>query len=164
MSIADDEKRTPTDEEISLARDSSRALSKFASRIRRGKSKSGKGNRVRLVVAADGERAETPAVEIPAAAFRLLMDVLNQMAQGNAMTLIPVHAELTTQEAAEILNVSRPFVIKLIDDRQIPHKMVGTHRRVLFQDLIAYKQKIDADRSKVLDELAAEAQDLQMGY
>jgi len=86
------------------------------------------------------------------------------MAQGNAVTIIPVHAELTTQQAAEILNVSRPFVIKLIEERTLPCKMVGTHRRVLFSDLMNYKRKMDADRLKVLEELAAQAQELGMGY
>jgi excisionase family DNA binding protein len=86
------------------------------------------------------------------------------MAQRNAVTLIPVHAELTTQQAAELLNVSRPFVIKLIEDKVLPCKMVGTHRRVLFSDLMQYKQTIDAERLKVLEELAAQAQELGMGY
>jgi excisionase family DNA binding protein len=93
-----------------------------------------------------------------------LLEILNQMAQGNAVTIIPIHAELTTQQAADVLNVSRPFVIKLIEDKALPCKMVGTHRRVLFSDLMAYKRAIDAERLKVLDELAAQAQELGMGY
>jgi excisionase family DNA binding protein len=92
---------------------------------------------------------------IPAAAYRLLVDVLTQMAQGNAVTLIPIHAELTTQEAADLLNVSRPYLIKQIEAGAIPHHKVGRHRRIHFTDLMAYKEAIDAARSQALDELVA---------
>ncbi|WP_009632665.1 helix-turn-helix domain-containing protein [Synechocystis sp. PCC 7509] len=89
---------------------------------------------------------------------------MSQIAQGNAVTLIPLHAELTTQEAADILNVSRPFLIKLIETGEIPYRKVGKHRRICFEDLMNYKQKIDSDRLQALDELASQAQELNMGY
>ena len=82
------------------------------------------------------------------------------MAKGNAVTLIPVHAELTTQEAADMLNISRPSLIQLLDEGKIDYRKVGTHRRVRFEALMKFKRQADADRKAVLAELAAYDQEL----
>jgi excisionase family DNA binding protein len=144
---------TPTEADSRLAEESSRRLTRLLGKCRRN---------LRLSVRADDEVEETVAIPVPA--FRLLTDILTQMAQGNAVTLMPVHAELTTQQAAILLNVSRPFLIRLIEEGQIPFRKVGTHRRIRFDDLMVYKRNVDQNRLKALEELAAEAQKHGMGY
>jgi len=143
----------PSENEVELARISSRVLS--ALRLKKAKS---------VDISLETANHHRNSVSLPISAFQLLVNILVQMAEGNAVTLIPVHAELTTQEAANLLNVSRPYLIRLLEDKKIPFRKVGTRRKVLFQDLMDYKQKIDAQRRKVLDDLTAEAQSLDMGY
>jgi len=103
-------------------------------------------------------------VRLPREAFELLLEVLGQMANGNAVTIVPVHTELTTHQAAEILNVSRPYLIGLLEAGEIPYRRVGTHRRIRLTDLMAYKQQDDARRDEVLAELTRQSEDLDLGY
>lgn len=101
---------------------------------------------------------------LPRQALALLRDLLVEMAQGNAVTIVPTHAEMTTQEAANILNVSRPHLVKLLEDGEIPFSKTGTHRRIRYQDLMAYREKRDQESNAALDELVSLAQEHDMGY
>lgn len=103
-------------------------------------------------------------IELPSGAVALLMDILEAMAAGRGVTIIPESAELTTVQAADVLNVSRPFLIKLLDDGVISHRKVGKHRRIRMEDVMAYKAAIDQERENLLDQLAHEAQEQGMGY
>ncbi|NEV62780.1 helix-turn-helix domain-containing protein [Thiorhodococcus minor] len=141
--------RMPTEEEASLALESSRLL---AACIGQGDSA-----RLRLI---DGETDVT----VPVSAIHMLVDILNQMAQGNAVSLVPIHAELTTQQAADLLNVSRPFLVKQLEAGAIPFYKVGRHRRVRFSDLMAYREQLDQQSTEAADALAAQAQDMGLGY
>jgi len=142
----------PTEQDAALARTSGRLLARYA-----------QTKRPITLHIDDAEQEEQP-IELPAGAVALLMDVLEAMAAGRGVTLIPENAELTTVQAAGILNVSRPYLINLLDDGAIPHRRVGKHRRIRMEDVMAYKARIDQDREAVLDELAREAQEQGHGY
>ena len=101
---------------------------------------------------------------LPRQALALLRDLLVEMAQGNAVTIVPTHAELTTQEAANILNVSRPHLVKLLEEGAIPFSKTGTHRRIRYQDLMAYRDHRDHESKEALDQLVSQAQEHDMGY
>lgn len=138
---------SPSRDEIKIAQESSRTLSRFLKR------------NLRVQIAETKE-----IVELPVSAVRLLVDLLTNMAEGNAVTLMPIHAELTTQQAADLIGISRPYLIKLLEDREIKYHMIGTHRRIYFQDLKNYMDKNKQAREEALNELAVQAQDLDMGY
>jgi excisionase family DNA binding protein len=107
---------------------------------------------------------EKTHIKIPPSALRFLNTILKQMAQGKAISVIPSETEVSTQQAAEILNVSRPHVVKLVESGEIPYHKVGTHRRIKLKDIERYKQCQDKERRKHLSELAKQAQELDMGY
>jgi excisionase family DNA binding protein len=114
-------------------------------------------DRLSLQMAGGGKGSR---VDLPAPAVRLLLRILDEMSRGNAVALVPVEAELTTQEAATVLQISRPSLIELLDAGKVAYRRVGTHRRVGFASLMAYKRQADAERRAVLAELAAYDQEL----
>ena len=107
----------------------------------------------------DGEECD-----IPQAALRMLKDLLAQLSLGNSVTLMPIHAELTTQEAADLLSVSRPYLVGLLEAGKIPFHKAGSHRRIVLKDLMAYKKRQEQESDAAMLELAREAQELGLGY
>lgn len=99
-------------------------------------------------------------IELPEGIHALLVSIVENLQAGNGVSVIPMHAELTTVEAAEILNVSRPFLIKQIEAGVLPHHMVGTHRRLRLADVLAYRDRVDAEAEDALAAMTAEAEDL----
>ena len=141
----------PTPRDAAIAQSTYEALSPYG----------GMGQPLKLRVR-DMEREQT--IDLPAGAVDLLVHVLEAMAAGQGVTLIPESAELTTVQAADVLNVSRPFLIKLLDRKAIPHRKVGRHRRIRMEDVMAYKSAIDREREQVLEQLTRQAQAGDMGY
>ena len=148
---------TPTQQDTRQAKQS---LNRLKEILANGASQSA-NQELALQVNHSGETQEIP---IPARVVPMLMELLEQIAAGKAVTLVPYRAELTTQEAAQLLGVSRPYLIGLLDAGKIPCRMVGKHRRIKADDLFRYKEREAEARAKVLDELAAQAQELDMGY
>ena len=141
----------PGVEDVAQAQEAARALAKFVA----------EAPKAQLSIEDSSRRMHAV---LPPAAVRLLQDILREMSQGHAVTLIPVHAEVTTQQAADLLNVSRPYLVSLLESGAIPYRKVGTRRRVLFEHLMAYKKAEDAKRLEALNELTRQAQELGLGY
>jgi excisionase family DNA binding protein len=143
-------KRTPESGDVEMAKDAIKRLSHTVMEPRNA--------------ACQVNIAGMDAICIPAAAYALLLEILEHMARGNGVALMPLQTELTTQQAADYLNVSRPFLVKLLAEAKIPHRKVGAHRRIRFEDVYQYKQRIDAERLRILDQLTREAQEMGLGY
>jgi excisionase family DNA binding protein len=137
---------TPTPADAGLAGESEAKLARHVSPDR---------DTVRVSIADDAD-----SVVVPMAAFRLFAQVLGRMARGEAVAVVPARADLTVEEAADLLNVSQPFVVKLLDDGRIPHHAVGGTRHIRFDDLTAYKRVVTAAQRRALAELAALDQEL----
>ncbi|MCA9437996.1 MAG: helix-turn-helix domain-containing protein [Candidatus Omnitrophica bacterium] len=111
-----------------------------------------------------GEKGKECVFRLPETTVRLVVDLLSETSRGNPVAIMPLKTEFTTQQAANFLNVSRPFFVNLLEKGEIPFRKVGSHRRVRFDDLIRYKKKTDKRSLEALDELVTQAQDLGMGY
>lgn len=141
----------PSNDDIEQAKVSSRVLSKFHS-----------SERVTMSINSDSGDSET--LILPGIAMQLLLDILSDISMGRAISVIPYEAELSTQQAANLLNVSRPYLIKLLENNEIKYRKVGSHRRVYVKDLLDYKEKKTTARKSSLEELSELSQALDMGY
>jgi len=146
------EKTTKADQE--MAKSSILKLQETSERI-----KDNKSGFVKIKILENGE-----FLQIPRKALTLLFEILSNMAQGKSITLIPSDTEVSTQQAADMLKVSRPHLVKLLEEGEIPFKKVGTHRRIELKDLITYERKFKESRNEKLDFLAKQAQELNLGY
>jgi excisionase family DNA binding protein len=141
----------PTQRDARLARRSASELSRL--KEQRGAMK--------VTVSVGGDEAELP---IPDVVLGMLQVILEEVAQGRGIALSLLDQEVSTQRGAELLNVSRPYFIKLLESGRIPFRKVGTHRRVRTADVLEYKARADAEAERAFAELVAEAQQLGMGY
>lgn len=137
----------PSSQEIEQARESSRTLAKYASQER-------------VTMTVTGENGESEDIVLPGHLMEMLIKILTVTSQGKAINIMPINSELTTQEAANMMNVSRPHIVKLLDQDTIAHHKVGSHRRIYLKDLLEYMEKNRSARSEALDELTALSQDL----
>ena len=143
----------PAEREVQVALEGQRALAAFlATRV--------ETQQIQIF----DDKNQAHRVELPTSALRLLVDILAELAEGNAVKVVPVHAELTTQEAADMLNVSRPHLVKLLEEGALPFHRAGKHRRVRFADLMQFKAQRDQASEDAMAALAKQAQELDMGY
>lgn len=134
-------------------------LAKVSSqRLSQHKNSERKRDTVKLKLAGQGD------VALPSAIVPLLEVVLAEMAAGRPVSVMSVESDLSTQQAAELLNVSRPFIIKLLKAKALPYRQVGTHRRLRLSDVLAYQKQMDKKADKAMQALADQAQELDMGY
>ncbi len=109
----------------------------------------GKGEKAELCLEVDGNR-----IQVPLYALNMLQEILEVLARGDAVSIIPINAVLTTQQSADLMNVSRPYFVKLLEKGKIPFQRVGTHRKVLYRDLKAYIDQMQIEQAEAMDELA----------
>ena len=136
----------PTPEEVRAAGQAARALAS--------------AREPHITVAEQGRDAEP--LHIPSSLFKTIIRVLAEIGNGNAIAVVPVQAELTTQQAADLLNVSRPHLVKLLKDGALPFHMAGTHRRIRARDVLNHKAKIDHQREGTLAAIAALDEELEL--
>ncbi len=148
MTRVDTDPTIPSDKEALLAREASRAIEKH---------KAGDKN-LRVQIAKAGREVTT--LELPAAAAKLLMQMLEELGKGNAVALVPTQTEITTQQAADLLNVSRPYLVGMIDRGELPARKVGNQRRLPLKDVLAYKADNRAKRLDALREMTEIDQEL----
>lgn len=148
--------RLDSKEDVELAKEAQRCLVAALDHSR--------AVQIALVEKGKKDLAGAPVLSLPPTVLRLFAEVLGSLAQGKAVAVMPKELDISTQEAAMYLNVSRPYLVKLLESNVIPHHKVGSHRRVRIEDVKRYKEQRAHRSEKALQELAEQAQDLNMGY
>ena len=110
------------------------------------------------------DKGDQPTIELPPQALKFIGELLGSLSEGQPVVLMPSKRELTTVEAAHFLNVSRPFVVKETSEGRLPHRMVGTHRRILVEDLLTYARTMRDQQAQALDRMAENARELGLDY
>ena len=148
MTDTQTEPTIPSERDALLAREASRALEICGTVDQK------------LRVQVEDTNRELRTLELPAAVAKLLLQMLTEIGKGRAVTLVPTETEITTQAAADLLNVSRPFIVGLIEKGILPARMIGTHRRVLLQDVLTYRSESKVKARAAFKEMVAISQDL----
>lgn len=141
LAVDVDDVVAPTMEDMQAARETVRLLAPY-------------GNTRKVKLCIDGSDP-VESIELPSSIFMQIIELLARLGNGDAVTIVPVQAELTTTQAAELLGVSRPFLIKLLERNELPFHMVGTHRKLKARDVTRYKMERGARRRDTLKALAA---------
>ena len=148
-----DSLKLPTRNEQKIAQENKEILNRLAEKLKRSTKE--------IEIEVSGEK---DTIKIPVSALKHLNTIIDLTAQGKAITVNPVDAEITTQEAANLLNVSRPFIVKLLEEGKISFHKVGAHRRIKLKDLLVYKQQMKKEREDALTELTRISQELGLDY
>ena len=148
--------RLDTQEDVELARAAQRRIAIALDR----------SSVVNIAIVEDGTGtpAHSPMLRLPSTVLHLLADMLDALAEGKSVTIMPKDLDITTQQAALFLNVSRPYLIRLLEDGKIAYHKVGTHRRIRFEDVVQYKEARQKRSSEALQQLVDQAQELGLGY
>jgi excisionase family DNA binding protein len=139
-------------EEVEMARAAQRCIGESLDRAKAA------------VITLTSDDGDLPPVRLPTRALRLIGELLGALSERKGVTVVSAKKEMSTVDAANYLNVSRPFVIREIEAGHLPHRMVGTHRRIQFEDLYAYKQRMLANQKEALKQLAEDAIELGLDY
>ena len=141
---------TPNDQDTRIARASSEALAPLLAE--------NAASEAHIRFCTEGQQGVE--ITLPHSAVRILFSALQEMAKGHSVTLLPVDTELTTNQAAELMRVSRPSLIKMLDERKLPYRKIGAHRRVRYEDVLRYLETERARRKEIMEELVAETESL----
>jgi excisionase family DNA binding protein len=158
MSRTTFERTQPNDQDVELAKSALERVKRYLAQHRGDEHEP-----VRVMVEEEASGGVREPLALPRVVVDLMARVLAHMAAGQSVSIVPSNAELTTQQAADLLNVSRPYLIGLLEEGEIEYRLVGTHRRIVAASLLEYRRQDDASRRLAADELVAQTQEMGLG-